>query len=166
MEGLMNVDFEMFTLGHLMRVDVDYATVSAATRHAVLTLQARLIGERQPSYVYETPDGWFQALKLERFPKWWVRRWPVRMKRHTLEIKTLYPMFKTRIPREHMGPFVTVLVNDTSMGPFQSDTDGLTPQEAEREAILMSQQFANGDRCPTCNRLWYEDVRDYHDDKN
>jgi len=32
------------------------------------------------SVTYKIPDGWFQTLKSEVAPKWFLRKWPVKMK--------------------------------------------------------------------------------------
>jgi len=51
----------------------------------LLDFQGSVYAERKAetvtvSVTYKIPDGWFQMLKSEVAPKWFLKRWPVRMK--------------------------------------------------------------------------------------
>jgi hypothetical protein len=57
----------------------------------------------------ETPATWWQHLKQDLFPKWAIKRWPVKMikkeKKHTFKTHALFPEFNYEAPRE-CGQFI------------------------------------------------------------
>jgi hypothetical protein len=124
---------------------------------ALRCLRFKVAGERQRPFRYETPASWWQQFKVEHFPKWALNRWPAKTIKHELTMAVIYPKLETRLPRKGMGGMVTVIVADEPRAVFLSDTDGMTPLEYRKSvAELMRSQFISGDKCPTCNRLWFE----------
>lgn len=120
-------------------------------------LQAFLASEHQDPFVYGIPKSWFQMLKQQLFPKWLLKRFPVKMDWHELNVKTLYPRLKSKLPLDLMGPYVQVMVRDKIIGSFMPDTDGLTPLEFDQEAQsrLMKEMRLDGRICPCCHRSWF-----------
>lgn len=120
-------------------------------------LRADFASEHQSPYCYEVPSSWWQAFKLECFPKWLLSRFPAHTTKHKVDVKTLYPFLKTQLPPEYQGHTVYVLCNDAVVGGFLSDTDGLTPTMYREQAklLLFSERFKGSHICPCCSRAMF-----------
>ena len=81
-------------------------------------LRASVVMERQNPYSYKVPISAWEFLKQDYAPKWFLKKWPVKYKVTTIDIKTIYPMIKTTLPAKMIGPVVTVLINDTPSFSF------------------------------------------------
>jgi hypothetical protein len=120
-------------------------------------MRCRVAGESQSPFIYETATSWWQQFKVEYFPKWALRRWPAKMTQHKVELRVLYPMLKVSLPRDTMGPMVTVILGDATYS-IVTGTDGLSPREYYKAVnrVRMMDQYGIGEKCPTCNRLWFD----------
>jgi hypothetical protein len=69
-------------------------------------LKAVVLGMDQPPITVEmAEDGW-EAFKERFFPRWYIKKWPVRKQKLVIDIKVLYPFMK--IPYTD-SPFTIVL---------------------------------------------------------
>jgi len=58
----------------------------------VAQLFATLYGRKSPhSVTISHPEDWWQAVRLRWFPRWWLERHPVRMRRHVVSATEFYP---------------------------------------------------------------------------
>ncbi len=55
------------------------------------------------------PQDWWEAFKERWFPKWALRRWPVRETHHTITFRETYPDFKQVLPPNQYGQAVIKL---------------------------------------------------------
>lgn len=131
----------------------------------VHSLTALFASEEQRPYVVETPAGWWDHFRLEVFPKfgrlgrWALKRWPLKVTRHEIGVRTVYPYLKTQLPLSLAGERVILLVNDASAGSFMPEANGLTPVEwpKKAEAILFSDRYATKHLlCSRCQRPMFE----------
>lgn len=118
--------------------------------------RASLAGENQEPYKVETPASWWQHLKQAVFPAWARRRWPVAMTTVTVDVATVYPFLKTRLPLDMVGSRVSVMIASKIAGAFLPEACGLTPQQWITEANLVTfkELFLKADKCPVCKRAW------------
>ena len=93
----------MLALNELLKLDNMFAASKMYLRGSLeKAADSVLFGIR--AYVYATrtancytvsyPDGWWQAFKKENFPKWLLRKFPVRYYDHKFHTKVLLPDFK------------------------------------------------------------------------
>lgn len=66
-----------------------------------IRVQGFLWGEAGRSTTIKYPSDWWQAFKLEYFPVWALKRWPVKYTEHTINTRTLYPNFRVSLPKEY-----------------------------------------------------------------
>lgn len=62
------------------------------------TLSGYVWAEQPREVAVEWPADWREAFKLRWFPRWALRRWPVRMERRTLSAQVVYPAFPIETP--------------------------------------------------------------------
>ncbi len=60
--------------------------------------------------VYKTWETWWDAVKDRWFPKWFLKRYPVKWKK--LEAWAIFPEIKEEIPWERTGPVYYVTAGD------------------------------------------------------
>lgn len=73
---------------------------------------AYICGERQEPYKYETYASWWDHFKASVFPSWLLKKFPPKRQCHVVDVAILYPYLKTSLPKEKIGPYITVLVNN------------------------------------------------------
>lgn len=81
---------------HCENVQVE-TMLSAATMEMVVKLRAEIYGEhKNHREFYEHPSTWWQMFRAKFFPRFWLKRWPVKMKiiRFQVNHTFLYPEFK------------------------------------------------------------------------
>lgn len=78
------------------------------------------------------------------------------MTKHVIDVKTIYPFLKTKIPIDLMGPSVTVLFNGKPSVSFLSETDGIEPFEFVKQMHEKTMREARSDfhECPFCHRSY------------
>lgn len=114
-------------------------------------LTAYICAENQPPYRYYTPLSWWQMFKEQWFPKWLLRKYPVKKVEHLINLKTVYPFLRTEIPPHMHGDRIQVLINDQPLGMFMEGTEAITPIEEMRyKSILLSGQLSGF--CPKCHK--------------
>lgn len=148
---MTEVNINLEQIGMSLNVHRLQFRAEAVSQNMVCQLVGWLAGERQDPYCYETPSSWWQMLKKEHFPKWFLKRYPVKYTKTELTIKTLYPKLKTRIPLDLMGPVVRVMVMDRDIGCFVSNTEALTPFEVRESRVRMMSELGT-DFCPRCHQ--------------
>lgn len=80
-------------VGEYIRASVEFATdhgVKFLRNELVLSLEARVLSEKleegvKTDYV-DIPSSWWQHLKYEHAPGWFIDRWPVQYDRATLTV--------------------------------------------------------------------------------
>lgn len=70
------------------------------TENLVRTLHAYVWSRKENSKSVSYPADWFEAFKERWFPKWALKRWPVKITTVTFEATSLYPTIKLR-PESH-----------------------------------------------------------------
>ena len=82
-------------------VDVDLA-IEFAMDEIATRIRGHVWGERESvqkvSITY--PTDWKQAVKERFFPAWALKRWPVRNKIITMDVKCFYPNFRPKLDGE------------------------------------------------------------------
>ena len=68
--------------------------------HIVFQIKNYFWGEKSPELIIEYPLNWWQAFKQRWFPQWALKRWPVILKVHHLNVLTIYPDLKISLPKE------------------------------------------------------------------
>lgn len=122
-------------------------------------LKSYVLKEKQEPYSYETPASWWDALKLAKFPKWALRRWPAKYTTHNIGLELIWPQLRTAIPPRHWGGRVTLLVQDRPSVSFMPDHEPISMGDWDRKAseITFKHHMADGRKCPCCQRLYRED---------
>ena len=60
-----------------------------------------LYGETLPEPVeIHYPQDWWEALKARFAPAWFLKRWPVRIRKHLIDFTVVYPNFRPTLPPE------------------------------------------------------------------
>lgn len=72
-------------------------------------LRAYVVAEDANPLIIRYPMNWWQHFKQRWFPKWALKRWPVRQVTHTITGSALFPYFKPKIPDQ--GPPVFKLAH-------------------------------------------------------
>lgn len=79
--------------------------------------RAYVLGETQKPIQFEAyPTSWWQMLKRDHAPKWFLNRFPVKSKTVTIDAKVFYPNLKISVPQKQSR--VTVVFNTTT-NPFE-----------------------------------------------
>lgn len=98
-----------------------------------LSLEARVMMRRENPYVvkWKRPATWWDHFKqtyADKFPRWFLKRFPVRMKEETttVEVKALYPYIERVKHPKHTPQFLTIMVEDQPIGTVQA-VPPLTP---------------------------------------
>jgi len=87
-------------------------SVEQTVQELMIRLRHEIYGQHnyQKYKVYvDVPANWWEALKYERLPGWWILRWPIKWQTVEREItfdhKKLFPESTIKAPSE-MGPVV------------------------------------------------------------
>lgn len=65
-----------------------------------MRLRGYIWGETGKSTIIKYPMDWWQAFKERWCSPWFLNRFPVKYKIHTINTTTLYPTFKISMPKE------------------------------------------------------------------
>lgn len=77
---------------------------NALARRIIVTM----LGWSNPKNItYRTPTNWFQMLKRDHAPAWFLARFPVKEKVETVEIKDIYPFPTEKMP-DSLGPCIRI----------------------------------------------------------
>jgi len=106
----MNSDFrtvrlEKFCVGLSQRLD-RYLCETEATflEHAagdiIAQVRGFVWGERVDALSISHPSDWWQAFKDRWFPRWLLKKYPVKFTKHCFDVRALYPNFKPSVPTE------------------------------------------------------------------
>lgn len=89
----------------------------AMTDSVAYQFRAYVLGETQKPITFDAfPTSWWQMLKRDHAPKWFLKRFPVKSKAVTIDAKVLYPDLKISVPQKQSR--VTVVFNSTT-NPFE-----------------------------------------------
>lgn len=88
---------------HFKHNRIDVASwEDAAYGDTVYQMTATMLRQPEPQeIVYRTPASWWQHFKMDCFPKWLKKRYPVRERVDTVEIVDLFPF-----PRQDLSSIV------------------------------------------------------------
>ena len=87
-----------------------YSSVEAATGDLILQMASYVhaMPKERITIFKQWPADWWQAFRERWFPKWWLRRWPVRYE--TIDIdRTLYGRVCPHIAQPKSGPHLVWL---------------------------------------------------------
>lgn len=73
--------------------------VTDALGGMAIAIRQKVFGRKLKEITCEWPADWWQAFRARWFPRWWLRRWPVRYERRQLVAHELYPELK--MPDDH-----------------------------------------------------------------
>lgn len=122
-----------------------------AARVLVASLKAKLVVEEQQPLKLDVPADWWQHVKQRWFPAWALARWPVRTAVIALPVRTIYPALQTKIPRQFIGPVLTVLVRNEPVASFYTESgrvvDGRSERQVERDLASPGEKV-----CPVCGK--------------
>lgn len=68
-----------------------------------IQIRALIYGEKLDTKLVEYPADWWQAFKAQYFPRWALKRWPVKNKVIRFEIDAIYP--NVSFPKLHRGGY-------------------------------------------------------------
>jgi hypothetical protein len=66
----------------------------------VLRLQGYIWGETKFKKTIRYPIDWKQSIKERWFPKWLLKKYPVKYKTHNIDAKIIYPKLKISMPEQ------------------------------------------------------------------
>jgi hypothetical protein len=72
-------------------------------------IQGYVWGEPAFHKVIKYPKDWFEFFKQRWFPKWLLKKYPIKYRYHTLDIKTIYPKIKISVPKEKYNLVINYL---------------------------------------------------------
>lgn len=90
---------------YLHKVSINKFT-EQVSRELVLRIQAHVLGYDHAPINLAIAATWWDGIKERFFPKWWLKRWPVRYEKFSINTKLLYPFIKPPITS---SPFVCIL---------------------------------------------------------
>ena len=71
----------------------------ALTDSVVYQFRAYVLGESQKPITFDSvPTSWWQMLKRDHAPRWFVKRFPVKSKTVTIDAKVFYPDLRVSVP--------------------------------------------------------------------
>ncbi len=73
-------------------------------------LHAEIFGEDVCQERVRWPADWREAFKHRWFPRWALKRWPVRWRSRTLKVKAVYPAFRPQLP-EHEHRYIGAIID-------------------------------------------------------
>jgi len=80
-------------------VDIDH---SQEFRAVISEINGYVWGQQLAEDVYSYPATWWDALKANWAPYWFVRRFPIRERKFRVHFNVMYPNFKMAMPDEPM----------------------------------------------------------------
>lgn len=119
------------------------------------------LSEKQEPIKVSFPESWWQMFKKQYFPKWALKRWPVKeVVEKELSVRTVYPLLKTSVPLDHIGNRVMILVNDRRIGCFDPFTMPKSPNEWYTDVKREPDYFYKFQDhvCPLCKRSLEDDL--------
>lgn len=69
-------------------------------------------GEEPAAFILRVPADWWQAVKERFFPRWLLKRFPIRYQTYTVHLKALYPSLRLSLPQHRA---VLKLFSETDM---------------------------------------------------
>jgi len=114
---------DRFEYRESMRIELDGKLREFTTQ----LLERKIVEDSYPTYYnYKVPASWFQHLKLDKAPKWFTNRYPVkfqekRVKRTvTITRKATYPMADIVVPKNMGHVVIRDIISPTSFYEEQS----------------------------------------------
>lgn len=104
---------------YFMKPEVDIVRDIAG--RMIFTLKGCLLGEDAKKEICEYPANWQEAFKERWFPRWALRRWPVKREKFIVTIKAVYPDYRPALP------------SNMSSVRFATMTDHISPYKVENE---------------------------------
>ena len=75
-----------------------------ALRQLVMSLSARIASLKVENYEFRAPQDWFEALKERFFPKWVLKKFPVKYRVEKINVEALFP--KIKMDKEYQSIFI------------------------------------------------------------
>jgi len=96
------VTLEKLRQGLMMRFSQEYLDFCADLNYEPIykmievSIRKSIMAEEKPveEKVIEYPRDWWQHFKKDCFPKWLLKKYPVKTRKHTLKVRAVYPDFK------------------------------------------------------------------------
>lgn len=81
-----------------------------ALRQLVMSLSARIASLKVENYEFRAPKDWFEALKERFFPKWVLKKFPVKYRVEKINVEALFP--KIKMDKEYQSVFIFEKLNE------------------------------------------------------
>ncbi|SRR5258708_3838045 len=103
--------------GHILRDQLGFeqyirAILPMEMDNLVVSLLALFAAENIKNIVIKTPINWWEHLKEEKAPLWFLVRWPVQYSTRTIDIKAIWQGFHPP-PADKYGPFLAYVHETT-----------------------------------------------------
>lgn len=112
------IDLETLKIGVIAEVDKLMLEFPCSNRNVSLhtygtflagniafRLTQKILGRHIETMTFERPRDWWEAVKQRFAPRWFLKRWPVKMHVDTVDLKAIYPGYainQERYPHQIM----------------------------------------------------------------
>jgi len=75
-----------------------------------MSLSARIASLKVENYEFRAPQDWLEAFKERFFPKWVLKKFPVKYRVEKINVEALFP--KIKMDKEYQSVFVFEKINE------------------------------------------------------